>query len=161
MASTPAWRAGATSTRRFATGAANTPATRTGMAFARCTSTPSRGSGPCCAPGSARTGGSRRRNCRSISAFSNACTTHAVAAKPCLAHSSPPWSYDPAQHPGRQQEPHGISQHTQGVIGDGENRQALNHLVENQLEAGPPVHRSEHKTVLFLHRDVDPGAQEV
>jgi hypothetical protein len=28
----------------------------------------------------------------------------AVAAKLCLARSSPPWSYDPDQHPGSQQE---------------------------------------------------------
>src|SRR3954454_10767825 len=117
MASTPAWRAGATSTRRFATGAANTPATRMATASARCTSTPSRGSGPCCAPGFARTGASRRTSCRSISASSNSCTTHAAGAKPCLAHSSPPWSYDPAQHPGRQQEPAVIGLEPQQVIG--------------------------------------------
>ena len=43
-------------------------------------------------------------SCRSISASSSSCTTHAVAAKLCLARSSPPWSYDPDQHPGSQQE---------------------------------------------------------
>src|SRR5215213_4608892 len=75
------------------------------MASARCTSTPSRVSGPCCAPGSARIAVSRRKSCRTTSASSNMCTTHAVAAKPCSARSSPPWSYDPAQHPGSQQEP--------------------------------------------------------
>src|SRR5689334_20273415 len=94
MASTPACLPGAISTKRSATGAASTPATRTGMAFARCTSTRSRGSGPCCAPGSARTGGSRRTSCRSISGSFSSCTTHAVAAKPCLARSSPPWSHE-------------------------------------------------------------------
>jgi len=60
-----------------------------------------------CAPGSARIAVSRRKSCRTTSASSNMCTTHAVAAKPCSARSSPPWSYDPAQHPGSQQEPAG------------------------------------------------------
>ena len=92
----PAW---GYRTKRSATGAANTPATRTGMASARCTSTPWRGSGPCCAPGCARTGASRRRSCRSISASSSSCTTHAVAAKPCSARSSPPWSHEPDPTP--------------------------------------------------------------
>src|SRR3954462_13734776 len=50
------------------------------------------GSGPCCAPGSARTGVSRKTSCRSISASSRSCTTHAVAAKPCSARSLRPWS---------------------------------------------------------------------
>src|SRR5829696_6972750 len=48
----------------------------------RCTSTPSRVSGPCCAPGSARTAVSRRTSCRSTSGSSSSCTTHAVAAEP-------------------------------------------------------------------------------
>src|SRR3954467_473380 len=94
MASTPACPPGGISTKRSATGAANTPATRMATGSARCTSTRSRGSGPCCAPGSARTGGSRRRSCRSIWGSSSSCTTHAVAAKPCLARSSPPWSHE-------------------------------------------------------------------
>src|SRR3954469_22450405 len=102
--STLACPPGAIGTRPSTTGAANTPATRTGMVPARCTSTRSRGSGPCCALGSARIGASRRTSCRSISASSSSCTTHAVAAKLCLARSSPPWSYDPDQHPGSQQE---------------------------------------------------------
>src|SRR3954449_5982390 len=105
MASTPAWRAGAISTRRSAMPGVSMPATRMATASARCTSTPSRASGPCGAPGSARTAVSRKTSCRSISASSNSCTTHAVAAKPYLAPSSPPWSYDSDQHPASQQEP--------------------------------------------------------
>src|SRR3954451_6863768 len=106
MASTPACPSGVTSTRASATDRVNTPATRTATASARCTSTPSKASGPCCAPGCGRTGVSRRRSCRFTSASSSSCTTHAVAAKPCLARSLPPWSHDsPDQHPGSQQEP--------------------------------------------------------
>src|SRR4051812_35420099 len=106
MASTPACLPGGISTKRSATGAANTPATRMATGSARCPSTRSRGSGPCCAPGSARPGGSRRRSCRSIWGSSSSCTTHAVAAKPSSARSLPPWSQDsPDQHPGSQQEP--------------------------------------------------------
>ena len=91
--------------KRFVTGAASTPATRTGMAFARCTSTRSRGSGHCCALGSARIGASRRRSCRTTSASSSSCTTRAAGAKPSLAPSSPPWSHEADQHPESQQEP--------------------------------------------------------
>src|SRR5689334_21011126 len=117
MASTPACLPGAISTRRSATGAASTPATRTGMASARCTSTPSRGSGPCCARGCARIGASRKTSCRSISASSSSCTMHAVAAKPCLARSSPPWSHNsPDHHPGSQQEPEKFCTIVGGVI---------------------------------------------
>src|SRR4051812_23626588 len=109
MASTPACPPGAISTKRSAMPGANTPATRTGMASARCTSTPSRGSGPCYAPGCDRTEVSRRRSCHSISASSSSCTTHAAAAKPCSAPLSLPWSHDsPPQHPGSQQEPNTI-----------------------------------------------------
>src|SRR5215207_3431052 len=87
------------------------------MASARCTSTPSRVSGPCCAPGSARIAVSRRKSCRTTSASSNMCTTHAVAAKPCSARSSPPWSYDPAQHPGSQQEPQNFEAEMEAMPG--------------------------------------------
>ena len=51
-----------------------------GTASARCTSTPWRGSGRCCARGSAPTGGSRRRSCRSTSPSSSSCTTPAGKA---------------------------------------------------------------------------------
>src|SRR3954452_10364395 len=108
MASTPACPPGATGTKRFVTGAASTPATRTATAFARCTSTPSKASGPCCAPGCGRTAVFRRTSCRFTSASSSSCTMHAVAAKPSSARSLPPWSHDsPDQHPGSQQEPPG------------------------------------------------------
>ena len=63
-------------------------ATRTATASARSTSTPWRGHGPCCAPGSARTGASLRRSWRSISASSGSCTTPGAEAEPC----SVPWS---------------------------------------------------------------------
>src|SRR5215207_11707642 len=61
--------------------------------------TPSRASGRCCAPGCARTAASRKTSCRSISASSSSCTTHADAAKPCSEPSSPPWSHDPTSTP--------------------------------------------------------------
>src|SRR3954447_1428523 len=106
MASTPACPSGATSTRASAMPGVSMPATRTATASARCTSTRSRGSGPCCAPGSARTGASRKTSCRFTSASSSSCTMHAVAAKPSSARSLPLWSHDsPDQHPGSQQEP--------------------------------------------------------
>src|SRR3954454_20727817 len=63
------------------------------------TSTPSRASGRCCAPGCARTAASRKTSCRSTSASSSSCTTHAAAAKPCSEPSSPPWSHDPTSPP--------------------------------------------------------------
>src|SRR3954470_24561156 len=99
---------GAIGTRPSATDVASTRATRMATASARSTSTPWRGRGPCCAPGCARTAASRRRSCRSISASSSSCTTHAVAAKPCSVLSLLPSSDDPAQHPGSQQEPGGL-----------------------------------------------------
>jgi len=70
-ASTRACQPGATGTRLFATPAARRPAT----ASARSTPTPSKGSGPCCAPCFARTGASRKTSCRFVSASSGSCTT--------------------------------------------------------------------------------------
>src|SRR4051812_44432856 len=133
MASTPACPSGATSTRASATDRVNTPATRTATASARCTSTRSRGSGPCCAPGSARTGASRKTSCRFTSASSSSCTMHAVAAKPSSARSLPLWSHDsPDQHPGSQQEPREFAEL------DGRVQAARRELaeVQGQLAAG-------------------------
>ena len=42
-------------------------------------------------PGCGRTGASRRRSCRCISASSNSCTTPGAAAKPSWAPSLQPW----------------------------------------------------------------------
>src|SRR3954462_9192918 len=92
--STPACQPGAISTRPSVMGVASTRATKMATASARSTSTPWRGRGPCCAPGSARTGASRRRSCRSISASSSSCTTPGAAAKPSSAPSSQPWPCD-------------------------------------------------------------------
>ena len=64
------------------------------MASAKSTSIPSKASGRCCAPGSARTAVSRRRSCPSIWASFSSSTTPAGAAKPCSAPSLPPWSHD-------------------------------------------------------------------
>src|SRR4051794_32887843 len=96
MSPIPAYPPGATGTRRSATGAASMRAMRTATASARCTSTPLRASGRYCAPGCARTAASRKTSCRSISASSSSCTTHADAAKPCSEPSSPP-SHDQTQ----------------------------------------------------------------
>jgi hypothetical protein len=63
-ASTPACQLGATGTRRSATPGASMPATRTGTASAGSTSTQSKASGRCCAPGCARTGASHKTSCR-------------------------------------------------------------------------------------------------
>src|SRR5215210_8763129 len=98
--STRALRLGATGTRRSVTPAVNTPATRTGTASARCTSTPWKASGRCCAPGCARTAASRKTSCPCTSASSSSCTTRADAAKPCSAPSSQASSRDvPATTP--------------------------------------------------------------
>ena len=70
-----------------------------GTASARSTSTRWKASGPCCAPGCARTGASRRTSCRSISASSSSCTTRADAAKPCSARSSPASLHDEPSPP--------------------------------------------------------------
>src|SRR3954447_4652966 len=99
MASTPAWRTEAISTRRSAMPGVSMPATRTGTASARCTSTPWKGSGPCCAPGSARTGASRKTSCRSISASSSSSTTRAGVGEPCSAPLSQAWLREPAPPP--------------------------------------------------------------
>ena len=63
IAFTLACRLGATSTRRSATGAARTPATRAAMDSARSMSTRPRGSGRYSALGFARIGASRRASC--------------------------------------------------------------------------------------------------
>src|SRR5215204_4479532 len=99
MASTPAYPPGAISTRRSAMPGVSMPATRTGTASARCTSTPWKGSGPCCAPGSARTGASRKTSCPSISASSSSCTTRAGVGEPCSAPLSQAWLREPAPPP--------------------------------------------------------------
>src|SRR5947209_5204762 len=65
--STPGCQPGATATRRSATLTASMRAMKMAMGSARFTSTPSRASGRCCAPGCARTAVSRRTNCRCIS----------------------------------------------------------------------------------------------
>ena len=81
-------------------GAASMPATRTATASARCTSTPWKGSGRCCAPGCVHIGASRKTSCHSTSASSSSCTMLGDAAKLCLAPSSPAWSRDvPATTP--------------------------------------------------------------
>ena len=49
-------------------------------------------SGRCCARGCARTGASRRRSCRPISASPSSCTTPAVAGRRCSVPSSTAWS---------------------------------------------------------------------
>src|SRR4051812_45195015 len=99
MASTPAWRTGAISTRRSAMPGVSMPATRTGMGSVRCTSPPWRGSGPCCAPGSARPGASRKTSSRSISASSSSSTTRAGVGEPCSAPLSQAWLREPAPPP--------------------------------------------------------------
>ena len=76
-----------------------------GTAFARCTSTRSRASGRCCAPGCVRTEASRKTSCRTISASSSSCTTRAGVEKPCSAPLSLPWSGEALHHPGSRQEP--------------------------------------------------------
>jgi transposase len=55
---------------------------------AACTSTPWRGSGPCCARGCVRTGASRKTSYRTTSASSSSCTTRAAGAKLSSAPSS-------------------------------------------------------------------------
>ena len=60
---------------------------------------------PCSARGCVRTAASRRRSCRSISASSSSCTTHAGVEKRCSAPSSLPLSGDALHHPGSRQEP--------------------------------------------------------
>ena len=66
-------------------------------------------SGPCCAPGSARTRVSRGGSCRPISAFSSSCTTLGAAAKLSSAPLSPLWSFDGRHRPGSRQEPSALS----------------------------------------------------
>src|SRR3954471_24329119 len=83
------------------------PATRTATASARCTSTRWRASGRCSAPGCVRIAASRRRSCRSISAFFSSSTTRAGAENPCSAPLALPWSGDVLHHPGSRQEPQG------------------------------------------------------
>lgn len=87
----PAW---ATGTRRSATLEVSMPATRTGTASARSTSTQSKASGHCCAPGCARIAAFRKTSYRFTSASSNSCTMRADAAKPCSAPWSPAWLCD-------------------------------------------------------------------
>src|SRR4051812_15173322 len=93
--STRVWRIGATATRRPATPAVSTHAMTMATGSARCTSTRPRAYGPCCAPGSDRTGVSRRRSCRSISASSSSSTTPAAGARLCSLPSSRAWSGRP------------------------------------------------------------------
>src|SRR3954447_21921104 len=102
--STPAWRSGATATRRCATPGASTRGMTTATGSARSTSTPWRGSGRCCAPGCDRTAASRRRSCRSTSLSSSSCTTPGAGAGPSSASSSPPWWRDAPHHPGSREE---------------------------------------------------------
>src|SRR3954471_1592233 len=89
--STPACRPGAISTKQSVTHMASTRAMRMATASARSTSTPWRGRGPCCAPGSARTAASHKRSCRCISAFLSSCTTPGAAAKLSSAPSLQLW----------------------------------------------------------------------
>src|SRR3954467_3873924 len=90
-ASTLAWKLGATNTRPSAMGAANTPATRTATASAKCTSTRLRASGRCCGRGCVRTGASRRTSCRTTLVSSSSCTTLADAGRLCSVPSSQPY----------------------------------------------------------------------
>src|SRR4051812_27912915 len=99
MASTLACPPGAISTRRSAMPGVSMPATRTGTASARCTSTPWKGSGPCCAPGSARIGASRKTSCRSILDSSSSYTTRAGVGEPCSAPLSQAWLRETAPPP--------------------------------------------------------------
>src|SRR5215212_6331299 len=99
MASTLACPPGAISTRRSAMPGVSMPATRTGTASARCTSTPWKGSGRCCAPGSARIGASRKTSCRSILDSSSSYTTRAGVGEPCSAPLSQAWLRETAPPP--------------------------------------------------------------
>ncbi len=94
IASTLACQLGATSTKRFAMAAVNTPVTRTATGPARFTSTRWRAFGRCYAPGCARTGASRTKSHRFTSALSSSCTTRADAAKPCSPRLSLAWLRD-------------------------------------------------------------------
>src|SRR3954453_15781585 len=102
--STPGCQPGATATRQSATLTARMRAMKMAMGSARFTSTPSRASGRCCAPGCARTAVSRRTNCRGISVSSRSCTTPAAAARLCLALSSVASSDEASHHPGCRKE---------------------------------------------------------
>src|SRR3954469_15382845 len=83
IASTPGFLVSATATRPSVMVEANTPGTRTAMASARSTSTPSRASGRCCDPGCIAV--SRRRSCRSISASFSSFTMPADGERRCSA----------------------------------------------------------------------------
>jgi hypothetical protein len=56
-------------------------------------------------PSCVRTVASRRTSCRSTSASSSSCITHAVAARLCSAPLSALSSHEPVHHPGSQHEP--------------------------------------------------------
>ena len=85
IASTPGFLVSVIATRPSVMVEANTPGTRTATGSARSTSTPSRASGRCCAPGCGRIAVSRRRSCRSISASSSSFTTPADGERLCSA----------------------------------------------------------------------------
>src|SRR5438309_9215417 len=102
--SMPGCQPGATATRRSATLMASMRAMKMAMGSARFTSTPSRASGRCCAPGCARTAASRRTNCRCISVSSSSCTTPVAAARLCLALLSAAWPGEAPHHPGTRKE---------------------------------------------------------
>ena len=84
------WKTGATATRPSAMPMANTHAMTTATAFARSTSTRSRASGRCCAPGCVPTAASPKRNCPPISASSSSFTTLVSAERHSSAPSLPP-----------------------------------------------------------------------
>src|SRR3954470_839812 len=99
------WKTGATATRPSAMPRANTHAMTTATAFARSTSTRSRASGRCCAPGCVPTAASPKRNCPPISASSSSFTTLVSAERHSSAPSLPPSSPDPHDHPEIRKEP--------------------------------------------------------
>src|SRR4051794_733230 len=68
---------------------------RTAMASAKSTSIPSKASGPCCAPGCARTAASHRRSCPPTLASFSSSTTPGGGERLCSAPSTLPWSHDP------------------------------------------------------------------
>jgi hypothetical protein len=76
-----------------------------GDGFSRSTSTRSRASGRCCAPGCVPTAASPKRNCPPISASSSSFTTLVSAERHSSAPSLPPSSPDPHDHPEIRKEP--------------------------------------------------------
>lgn len=70
---------GATVTKQFVTASVSSRAMKTGTAFAKSTSTPSKASGHYCVRGCVRTAAFRKSCCRFISVSLNSCITSANA----------------------------------------------------------------------------------